>query len=67
MHFELSDAEEKAFLKFKAKRIRKDPTKEIMDGRRFSVIFTPSVIGVVVEVIDNQTGKTKDITDVKVW
>ena len=65
--FELNDTEAKAFLKFKKKREKKDPTIPTATGGRFSIVFTPHGIGTMIEVIDNQTGKQKDITDVTNW
>lgn len=36
-------------------------------GDRFSYLFSPTGLGVLVSVLDRLTGETEDITDMDLW
>jgi hypothetical protein len=67
MQFKLNTVEEKAFKKFEKACEKKENTIPTTTGGRFSIMFTLTSIGVIVNAIDNQTGEQKDITDVTNW
>jgi hypothetical protein len=62
MTFTLSPKEELALSEFKAKVYKKHKKYG-----SFTIMFTPTAIGNVVEVRSGLTGKTKDITDYSCW
>lgn len=67
MKFELNDAEYKLYVDFVTECRMEVPSIPTAIGGRFSITFTPTGIGNIIQVRDNQTGKTKDITDVDSW
>lgn len=67
MTFTLNGEEIKGLEKFKKERIKKHPTLPTTIGGRFTISFTPTAIGNIVEVTDIQGDVTKEITDVSMW
>ncbi|CAB4219010.1 hypothetical protein UFOVP1604_93 [uncultured Caudovirales phage] len=64
--FELVDSEIKKFEKWKKKQKKKDPFMPTA-GERWTFMFTPTGIGTVVEVKDNNTDEILDLTDWDLW
>ena len=62
--FIISDIEDKKFVKFRNEQKRKYGK---LDDNTFSFKFTRTAIGTKVEVINNISGDSKDITDYLMW
>jgi hypothetical protein len=63
----ISDLEKKRFDRFCEKQRKKQNGEISSFGGRFSLILTPTGIGIVVEAIDNLLNIRKDITDYDCW
>lgn len=67
MKFELNEREYNAYVEFVIKCKLETPSAPTTIGGRFSITFTPTSVGLEIHITDNQTGKTKDITDAENW
>jgi hypothetical protein len=65
MIFELTEKEQEALAKYKAKILKN--RKKKLERISFTIMFTPTGIGDVVQVKNSETDEVKDITDYDLW
>ena len=65
--FTLEKVEEETADKWIKKQKKKYPHQGTTIGGRFSYKFTPTGLGCVVHIMDNLTGKQKEVTDISNW
>ena len=65
--FTVEDTEREAANKWILEQKKNHPHPGTTIGGRFSYRFTPTGLGVGVEVIDNLTGASENVTDYDLW
>ena len=65
--YELDEKEIQVFEDWIKEQVKKCDSNHSMVGGRFSVIFTPTGIGIISEAVDNETGDKKTLTNFDNW